>query len=296
MIALFSPRSPLQSVLCTVGALLFAALMVWFMWRHYLYTPWTRDGRINAEVVDVAPEVADNVVAILVNDNQRVKKGDVLVQIDPARYRLALDQAIATVANRQQIMAERQFESHRRVGLLASAAISLEEKQTSDASAAEAQSDCDAAVAQRDMAQLNLDRTTIRSTVNGYVTNLHLRVGDYANPGKPILSILDSDSYWVAAYMEETKLPCIHEGDRAIIKLMGPVPDIQGYVDSVSSGILDDNQSNFAGFANVNPIFTWVRLAQRIPVRIHMDQIPSGVRIAAGQTCTVIIRPGRGSN
>lgn len=289
---LFSFRSGyVQSVLRTVGALLLAAVMVWLMWRHYLYTPWTRDGRINAEVVDVAPEVADNVVEILVSDNQQVKKGDVLARIDPARYRLALDQAIAMVANRQQITLERQYEAKRRVGLLTSAAVSLEEKQTSDASAAEAQSDYDAAIAQRDMAQLNLDRTTIRSPVNGYVTNLHLRVGDYATPGKPILSVLDSDSFWVAAYMEETKLPCIHEGDRAIIKLMGPVPDIQGHVDSVSAGILDENQSNFAGFANVNPIFTWVRLAQRIPVRIHMDQIPNGVRIAAGQTCTVIIQP-----
>ncbi len=275
----------------TIAAILFATFMVWLMWRHYLYTPWTRDGRINAEVVDIAPEITDNVVEILVVDNQRVKKGDVLVRIDPARYQFALNQAIAIAANRQQVLAERQFESHRRVGLLATAAISLEEKQTSDASAGEAQSDYDSAIAQRDMAQLNLDRTTIRSPVNGYVTNLHLRVGDYATPGKPMLSILDSDSFWVAAYMEETKLPRIHEGDRAIIKLMGPEPNIIGHVDSVSPGILDENQSHFSGFANVNPIFTWVRLAQRIPVRIHMDHIPTDVRIAVGQTCTVIIRP-----
>jgi multidrug resistance efflux pump len=189
-------------------------------------------------------------------------------------------------------MKERQFEHSRRMGLLATAAISLEEKQTSDASAIEAESDYDAAVVQRNIAQLNLDRTTIRSPVNGYVTNLHLRIGDYATPGKPILSVLDTDSYWVAAYMEETKLPRIHEGDRAVIKLMGPVPDIEGHVDSVSPGISDDNQSKFAGFAEVNPIFTWVRLAQRIPVRVHMDHIPAGVRIAAGQTCTVIIKAG----
>ena len=286
------PRSA-RPVLRTAGLLLCAAFMVWLMWRHYLYSPWTRHGRINAEVVDVAPEVTDDVVEIHVADNQRVKKGDVLVQIDPARYRLALNQAVATVANRKQIMMERQYEASRRVGLLSTAAISIEEKQTSDSSATEAQSDYEAAVAQRDMAQLNLDRTTIRSPVNGSVTNFHLRLGDYATPGKPLLSILDSDSYWVAAYMEETKLPRIHEGDRAIIKLMGPVPDIEGHIDSVSPGILDENQSHFAGFATVNPIFTWVRLAQRIPVRIHMDHIPDGVRIAAGQTCTVVIEPRR---
>lgn len=103
---------------------------------------------------------------------------------------------------------------------------------------------------------MNLDRTTIRSPVNGYVTNLHLRVGHYATPGKPIFSVLDSDSFWVAAYMEETKLPRFYEGDRSTIKLMGPVPDIQGHVDSVSPGISDVNQANFSGFANVNPVFT----------------------------------------
>lgn len=287
------PKSgPIRSSFRTLFILFVAAFMVYLMWKHYLYTPWTRDGRVNAEVVDIAPEVADNVVEIMVKDNQPVKKGDVLVKIDPARYQLALNQASALVAQRQRIMLERQREAIRRVQLFSTKVISREESEDSGSTAVEAQSDYDAAVAQRDLAQLNLDRTIIRSPVNGFVTNLHLRVGDYATPGKPIISVLDSDSFWVAAYMEETKLPRIHEGDSATIKLMGPVPDIQGHVDSVSSGISDVNQANFSGFANVNPVFNWVRLAQRIPVRILIDRIPPGVRVVAGQTCTVVLKPG----
>ena len=282
----------LRPFLNTFVIVLFASVAIGLMWKHYLYTPWTRDGRVNAEVVAVAPQVADNVIEILVKDNQSVKKGDVLVRIDPVRYRLLLAQAEAAVVNRKHTMDERERQATRRVKLFTTSVISREENETSFSSAGEARSDYEVALAERDLAQLNLDRTTIRSPVNGYVTNLHLRVGDYATPGKPMMTLLDSDSLWVAAYMEETKLPSIHEGDVAVIKLMGISQNLRGQVDSISAGIQDENQANFAGFAKVNPIFNWVRLAQRIPVRIHFGDVPPSVRVFAGQTCTVVIEPG----
>lgn len=289
MIPVLPKPSPLRSTFRTIFIVLGAGVLIYLMWQHYLYTPWTRDGRINAEVVDIAPEVADKVVEILVKDNQWVKKGDVLVRIDPERYQLALNQAEAVVSQRQHIMLERQREATRRGHLFTAAVISREESESSGSTAGEALADYHVAVAQRDLAKLNLERTTICSPVNGFITNLHLRTGDYATPGKPLLSVVDTDSYWVAAYMEETKLPSIHEGDLATIKLMGPLPDILGHVESVSQGISDANQSHFAGFANVDPVFSWVRLAQRIPVRIVMDKVPTGVRVVAGQTCTVVV-------
>jgi multidrug resistance efflux pump len=284
---LLRPRV-LRTTLVVLGAIIVLALV----WHDYLYSPWTRDGRVNAEVVNIAPEISDDVVELPVVDNQIVHKGDILVVIDPARYRFALEEAEAQVNSRKQVLIERQFEAQRRAGLVKTEAVSIEEKQLADMTSNTAQAAYDDAVAARNLAKLNLDRTVIRSPVNGWVINLHARIGDYATPGKPLLSVLDADSFWVAAYMEETKLTHIQEEDRAEIRLMGVGPVVEGHVESLSGGIQDENEANFTGLANVNPIFTWVRLAQRIPVRIHIDKVPRGVHIRVGQTCTVLVKPG----
>jgi multidrug resistance efflux pump len=284
---LFRPR-----VLRTTFVVLAAIIVLALVWHDYLYSPWTRDGRVNAEVVNIAPEVSDDVVGLPVVDNQVVHKCDILVVIDPARYRFALAEAEARVTNRKQVLIERQFEAQRRANLVKTEAVSIEEKQLSEMTSNTAQADYDDAIAARNLAKLNLDRTVIRSPVNGWVINLHARIGDYATPGRPLLSVLDADSFWVAAYMEETKLTHIQEGDRADIRLMGISPVVEGHVESLSGGIQDENEANFTGLANVNPIFTWVRLAQRIPVRIHIDSVPREVHIRVGQTCTVLIKPG----
>ena len=177
---------------------------------------------------------------------------------------------------------------------MASQAVSAEERQYSQSTANVAEAAYQAALAARDQAKVNLDRTTIRSPVNGYVTNLTLRVGDYASPGQTKMTLVDSDSFWIVGYFEETKLPRIHEGDYAHVRLMGWRPEIAGHVESFSRAIADTNADVDAqGLANVSPIFTWVRLAQRIPVRIHIDHVPNEVRIAAGQTCTIIISKSR---
>jgi multidrug resistance efflux pump len=175
----------------------------------------------------------------------------------------------------------------------------VEEQQTYDANAAAADAQYQQMVANQDKAKVNLERTQIRSPVNGWVTNLLTQLGDYATAGRSVISIVDADSFWVDAYFEETQLASIHEGDPAKIKLMGYSQIVRGEIGSVARGInVSNTQANQQGLATVNPIFTWVRLAQRMPVRIRVDRIPDGIRLAAGMTATVEVdpQPARPSN
>jgi RND family efflux transporter MFP subunit len=273
----------------TLFVILLAVLLGWALWRYYMLSPWTRDGRIRAETVNVAAEVFGKVTELKVVENQFIRRGDILFVVDPEEYRLALAKAEATLESKRQDTLVRQELSERRSQMSAEA-ISKEEQQTSESATAVANAAYAEAKAQRDLAKLNLERTIIRSPVNGYVDNLRLRVGDYAVVGQNKLTIIDSDSFWVSAYFEETKIPRIHEGNFAAIKLMGVTLTISGHVESISRGIADSNGSTDAqGLADVNPVFYWVRLAQRIPVRIHIDQVPEGITLAAGMTCTVVV-------
>jgi multidrug resistance efflux pump len=281
----------------TTGVAVFLAVILGYaLWWHFFRSPWTRDGRVRAEVVDVASQISGQVVALPVIDNQTVKKGDILFEIEPVDFKLALAQAEATVQSRdfdRQVAAE-EAARRQKLGIQA---VSLEEKQTSLSSSNVAEAAYQAAIAARDQAKVNLERTVIRSPVNGYVTNLTLRIGDYATAGQAKLSVVDSDSFYILGYFEETKLPNIHENDYAHVKLMGWHPEIAAHVESLSRAIADTNADiNNQGLANVSPIFTWVRLAQRIPVRISIDRVPDEVRIAAGQTCTIVVTPSNKSS
>jgi RND family efflux transporter MFP subunit len=267
-----------------------AVLIGWALWRYYMLSPWTRDGRIRAETVTVAAEVFGKVTELDVVENQFVHRGDALFTVDPAEYRLAVAKAEATLESRRQDMIIRQSLAERRKHLSAES-ISKEEQQISESTASVATAAYQEAKAQCDLAKLNLDRTVIRSPVNGYVDNLRLRVGDYALVGQNKLTLIDSDSYWISGYFEETKIPRIHQGDQAVVELMGVAPTLFGHVESISRGIADQNGATDAqGLASVNPVFYWVRVAQRIPVRIHIDKVPDGITLAAGMTCTVVIK------
>jgi multidrug resistance efflux pump len=278
----------------TGGAVLLALVLGWALWWHFFRSPWTRDGRVRVEIVDMASQVAGIVTQLPVIDNQPVKKNDILFQIDDTDYKLALAQAEATVRSRQSDLKVQQEEYARRAKL-GLQAISLEEKQSYESQALVAEANLDAALAAREQARVNLDRCVIKSPVNGYVTNLSLRIGDYATPGQRKLSLVDSDSFYVLGYFEETKLSNIHTGDFAHIRLMGWGPEVTGHVEGISRAIADTNSEiNGQGLANVSPIFTWVRLAQRIPIRIAIDHVPKEVIIAAGQTCTIVLGAPRG--
>jgi multidrug resistance efflux pump len=272
---------------------LLAIIFGYLIWYHYQLAPWTRDGRVRVQVANVATEVNGKITEIKVRDNQHVRKGDPLFVIDQDDYRIALSQAESMVESAQADMQVQEQNSARREKLGASV-VSTEDIQTFSSTAIRAHAAYTAAIAARDQAKLNLDRTTLYSPVDGYVTNFAMRIGDYARPGEIKLSIVDEHSFWVSVYFEETKLPRVHVGNFARIKLMGVSQELDGTVDSISRGISDTNTTiGSQNLPAVDPIFTWVRLAQRIPVRIEINHVPDGVVLAAGQTCTVVVESSR---
>jgi len=323
----------------TVVVVLIAALVATAMWRHYMYSPWTRDGRVRAEVVRIAPDVAGLVTQVNVIDNQIVKKGDVLFVIDPARYTDAVEQAKANLAAAQAAVKSAEAnidaakagtaqsksnfdmyaaQAKRRQDLkdvvsnedranatstADAARATLNKAQAGQEQALAAKLQAEAAVKQAEAAlataELNLRRTEVRAPVDGYVTNLLVRVGDYASAGAPRLALIDSHSFWVDGYFEETKLPHIHVGDEVDIRLMAGGVHLRGTVEGIARGIAEavDPTSNDL-LANINPTFNWVRLAQRVPVRVHIDtdHMPAGTVLVAGQTATLILHPDQPSD
>ena len=276
-------------VLVTVVVVAAAGVAGWYLWRTYEESPWTRDGRVRVNVVMVAPDVAGAVTDMRVKDNQSVKIGDTLFVIDPARYRLALEQAEAALAGAKSVLDQRQEEQQRRERL-SSASISEEALNQARTAALSAQAAYDQAEAALGVAKLNLARTDVRSPVNGHVTNLLVHRGDYATAGRPMVALVDSDSFYVAGYFEETKLRHIKIGDHVSIRLMAYDAPLTGHVESVARAITDrDNALGSDLIANVNPTFSWVRLAQRIPVRIAIDDVPKGITLSAGMTATVVV-------
>ena len=277
----------------TVIAVVVAGVLGGAMWNAYMGAPWTRDGTVRAYVVTVAPEVAGRIVELPVADNQFVHKGDLLLVIDPTNFKIAVDLAEAAV-QQAQVNAQNTGKQSWRRQQLSTLAVTVEEQQTFQTNAIAAQAQLQQAQANRAQARVNLERTEIRSPVNGWVTNLLSQRGDYVNVGSNVVSLVDADSFWIDGYFEETTLAGIGEGAPTSIKLMGYSPIVRGHVDSIARAINVANaHPNGQGLANVNPIFTWVRLAQRIPVRIHIDEVPKGVVLAAGMTGTVQIDPRR---
>ena len=276
-----------------LATLLVLALAIWIgrtLWEHYMNTPWTRDGRVRADIINVAADVNGYVVGVPVKDNQLVKKGDVLLEIDPEHYEIMVKQAQSLVASRKATWEMRKVNAHRRADL-DNLVISKENRDDASNIADSALADYQHALAQLDAAQLDLKRTKVLATVDGYVTNLNVHRGDYARVGDPKMAVIDMDSFWVYGFFEETKLPHIRVGDKADLQMMsGEV--LKGHVESISRGIYDrDNPESRELVADVNPTFNWVRLAQRVPVRIHIDEIPDGFLLAAGTTCTVVVKP-----
>nr|WP_084312419.1 HlyD family secretion protein [Pseudomonas jinjuensis] len=304
--------------LATLAVVALAIVLGSYAWVYYTRAPWTRDARVRADVVTLSADVSGRIVELRVHDNQLVKKGDLLLEIDPVRYELAarhaqqavevakaaLGQSQAAIVANQATLRQRQSEEVRRRALKARSAISNEEweKSSTDVAVAQAQllrEQANLGLAQANVqlaeaayvqAKLDLERTRVYSPVNGYVTNLQTRAGDFANTGTPLLALVDSDSFHVSGYFEETKLPRIHEGDAVRIELMSG-ERFDGTVESIAFAITDrENTPGSRLLANINPSYTWVKLAQRIPVRIRIDPQYAGFgRLRAGSTATVTV-------
>lgn len=283
------PADRLLPVVFTLAAVVLAVAAGVYLWDLYMDSPWTRDGRVRADVIQVAPDVAGAVVELHVTDNQRVARGDLLFVVDRARYVLAVERAEATVAALEEQAAQRRREAERRTRL-GTSAITVESREQAESAAVQAGASLRQAQADLDVARLNLARTEVRAPVNGHVTNLHLNLGDYVAAGRPAFAIVDSDSYYVVGYFEETKIPRIHAGDAVSIRLMGRDAAIGGHVAGIARAIVDRDATDGGDLiANVNPTFSWVRLAQRIPVRITLDPLPADMVLSAGMTATVVV-------
>ncbi|MCM1129655.1 MAG: efflux RND transporter periplasmic adaptor subunit [Alistipes senegalensis] len=274
--------------LVTAAVVLVAVFLGWRLFLFYEYDPWTRDGRVKADVVQIAPDVTGQVVSVNVVDNQPVKKGDVLFEIDRERFVLALRQAEARVKAAQVALAQAKREDRRNRSL--GNLVAHEIREQGRARVDQLEADLALAIVARDTAKLDLERSRVAATVNGYVTNLNIQVGTYVTASHPVIALIDSDSLYVEGYFEETKLAAIHPGDLATISLMGEDEKLSGRVQSVASGIFDRERSTGANLLqNINPSLNWVRLVQRIPVRIAFESVPAHIRLVAGQTANITI-------
>lgn len=308
---------PVFSKALTLAVLALALVLGWFAWDYYTRAPWTRDARVRADVVTLSAEVAGRIIELPIHDNQFVKQGELLLQIDPARYELAvlhaeravevaraaLGQSKASIVANEALLKQRRSEEQRRRRLQSLSAISAEEWEKSGTDVAVAQADLlreqsnlglaqanvQLAEATLKQARLDLERTRVTAPVSGYVTNLLTRQGDFAQSGTPLLALVDSSSFHVSGYFEETKLPKIKVGSHARIALMsGEV--LEGTVESIAYAITDrENQPGNRLLANVNPSYTWVKLAQRIPVRLRLERSADAPPLRAGTTATVTI-------
>lgn len=260
------------------------------LWDRYMNSPWTRDGKVRADIVNVAADVSGIVERVSVKDNQLVHKGDLLFVVDRDRYVLALAQAKARLAASKAQMAMKQQEAERRARVDGSV-VSTENREDARSLAEAAEAAYQEAVVAVDTASLNLRRTEVRAPVDGYITYLNVHRGDFAPAGAAKLAIVDKNSFWVYGYFEETKLRLLRQGDPVEIELLGNAKPLKGHIESLARGISDhDNPAGKELLSDVNPIFNWVRLAQRVPVRIKIDDVPKNVQLVAGTTCTVIAR------
>jgi multidrug resistance efflux pump len=280
----------LARLAATATVLAFAALFAALIWQYYVTAPWTRDGQVRVQVAAIAPQVSGQITELRVVDNQFVKKGDVLYVIDPFDFKVSVDSAQAEIENRAADLQVKRAQAARREALT-TVSTSVEEKQQYEGTAKIAAAAYAAAQSQLAQAKINLARTQVRSPVNGYVTNLLLRVGNFAAAGTANVSVVDADSYWIDGYFEETKMAHIRVGHRAQAELMGYSQPIEGRVESITRGIATTNASpSTQGLPSVNPVYTWVRLAQRVPVRIRIERVPDGVPLIAGMTATVTVQ------
>jgi multidrug resistance efflux pump len=276
-------------ILLTLIVVVIAAFVLWKLVAYYMFAPWTRDGHVRADVIQVAPDISGLVSSVEVVDNQQVKQGQVLFVIDQARYSLALRQAQATALQRRATLdqARREDARNRKLGNLVAAEVAEESRSRVEAGEA-ALADANVAI---DTARLNLQRATILSPVDGYLNDRAPRAGEFVTAGRPVLSVVDMHSFRVDGYFEETKLRGIDIGQPVDITVMGEPTPLRGHVQSIVAGIEDRDRTQGSNLLpNVNPAFSWVRLAQRIPVRVALDEVPADFRMIAGRTATVSVR------
>lgn len=261
----------------------------WWLWNFYMQAPWTRDGKVRAEQVSITPQVSGSITELNIKDNQLVKAGDILFRIDDTPYKIAVLNAQAQLARAQTDLSKANNEANRRRHLSKNY-ISAEDLDTANINVKAMQASVNAAEAALQQAQWQLSQTQVKAPVDGWITNLSTRTGNYATAGQPLFALIDSHSFYVVGYFEETKLRHIREGAAAQVVLYSGNFTLQGHVSSIGRAIYDQSVETDSGLvADIKPNVPWVRLAQRVPVRIQFDSLPADVTLVSGTTCTVSI-------
>ena len=274
----------------TIGAVALATIIALQLWRSYERTPWTRDGHVRADIIRVSTDVGGLVTQVMVQDNQTVTPGQLLIVLDRPRIDATIERADAAIAQARAELEQARRESRRDRALGDLVAAETREQNAAKVSTLEAA--LKSALAARNVADVDRHRTEIRATVGGTITNLDIHPGDYLAAGAQAMALVDTASLRIEGYFEETKLHRVAVGDRARVRLMGDDKDITGRVESIAAAIADDQRGEAQNLLpKVTPTFSWVRLAQRIPVRIRIDRVPPGTRLIAGRTATVEIVP-----
>ncbi len=274
----------------TLIVLALALIAGWLIWNYYMQSPWTRDGKVRAEQIGITPQVSGTIAKLLVQDNQFVKAGTTLFQIDDTPFRITVLNAQAQLAKAQSDLAKAANEASRRHHLSGNY-ISAEDMDSADLNVKAMQATVKAAQATLEQANWQLEQTTVRAPVDGWITNLSTRTGSYATSGNPVFALVDSHSFYVVGYFEETKLRHIKPGDSATITLYSSHTQLTGKVESIGRAIYDQSVETDSGLvADIKPNVPWVRLAQRVPVRIALTDIPGDITMVSGTTCTVSIQ------
>jgi multidrug resistance efflux pump len=283
--------------LATGAIVLIAVAIVVIKYGYYLTNPWTRDGQVHAQVIQIAPRISGPIVNLPIIDNQLVKAGDLLFEIDPSTFKAAVDVAVADVdkAVADAKNADTQLASGRE--LLEKNSIAELKVDELIAKATIAHESIAQAKATLVTAELDLEFTHVRAPVDGYVTNLNLRLGSQAVANQPALALIDINSYWIHGYFREDRIEGVQQGNRAIVTLMSfPDRPLQGEVDSIGWGIFQQDGS--AGqnlLPNISPTFQWIRLAQRVPVRVNLIDPPDDIPLRVGTTASVMVMTGEDS-
>ncbi|MES1928952.1 secretion protein HlyD [Salinisphaera dokdonensis CL-ES53] len=273
-----------------------AGVLAWFAWQHYVYAPWTRDARVQANVINIAPEVSGTVAEVAVPDDHYVEKGDLLFKIQPVRFENAVAEAEAAL---EQAAARQRFarSNEQRLERLPRGSVSTQARQQAQSDLGTANASVSQAKARLAQARQDLEWATVRSPVNGFVTHLLLDEGDYARQGEAMMTLVDAETFRITAYFEETKLPHIEIGDPVRIDLMASDHRLAGHVASIGRGIaVANNVSGERNLPNVDPVFQWVRLAQRVPVTIAFDALPADLALTVGLSATVHVDPDDGGD
>lgn len=267
-----------------------ALLAGWWLWNFYMQSPWTRDGKVRAELVNITPQVSGRITQLLVEDNQFVTKGTRLFTLDDEPYRIAILNAEAQLAKAHSDLIKAQHEAQRRQNLPRNV-ISAEDLDVAVLTVRTMEATEKAAKAELDRARWNLSQTEVFAPTDGWINNLETRVGNYASTGAPLFALVDSHSFYIMGYFEETKLRHIQAGARADIKLYSTDEQLTGTVQSIGRAIYDQSVEPDSGLVpDIKPNVPWVRLAQRVPVRIRLDPIPGNMTLVAGTTCTISVR------